>query len=128
MECRLCNLIRVPGSGISKSGKFLLKLRAHHSGKFASQEKTTIRYNAKRLHIYIALSGNDQYSKNQLKLSKANPSFTLQHGTHDSVTETCYTTVQRGVYLLVGVNKVGCNPGYGIIIYGQTNNQFHFKH
>ena len=42
--------------------------------------------------------------------------------------ETCYTTVQRGVYLLVGVNKIGCNPGYGIIIYGQTNNQFHFKH
>ena len=31
-------LFRVPGSGNSKLGKFLLKLRAHHSGKFAPQE------------------------------------------------------------------------------------------
>ena len=37
-------LIRLPCLGISKSGKFLLKLRAHHSGKFASQEKPVIRY------------------------------------------------------------------------------------
>ena len=32
---RMILLRRVPGSGISKSGKFLVKLRAHHSGKFA---------------------------------------------------------------------------------------------
>ena len=31
-------LFRVPGLGISKSGKFLLKLRACHSGKFAPRE------------------------------------------------------------------------------------------
>ena len=30
--------IRVTGLRISKSGKFLLKLRAHHSGKFAPWE------------------------------------------------------------------------------------------
>ena len=31
-------LFRVPDLGISKSGKYLLKLRAHYSGKFAPQE------------------------------------------------------------------------------------------
>ena len=36
------NNIRVPGSGIFKSGKFLLKLRAHHSGKFAPRENNPL--------------------------------------------------------------------------------------
>ena len=31
-------LFEVPSSGISKSGKFQLKWRAHHSGKFAPRE------------------------------------------------------------------------------------------
>ena len=38
MESPSHDLIRVPGSGISKSGKFLLKLRAHRSGKFVPRE------------------------------------------------------------------------------------------
>ena len=37
MECQSHDLIRVPDLGISKSGKFLLKLGDHHSGTLGNK-------------------------------------------------------------------------------------------